>query len=377
MDKPKSITKLLFFIFFFLLFIINQAGAQAPTVASLTVTGTNVKWYSTPTGGTALATSAVLVDGQHYYATQTINGRESTLRTDVVANLTTPSVPTAGTHTPSKTQVVWNWATSANATGYRWNTTNNYATSTDMGALTTKTETALTCETAYTRYVWAYNSCLHSAALTITQTTSTCWSCGDPMTKNHLASGNVAPVDKTVTYGTATGIAGEASKCWITRNLGASQQAATVDDATEASAGWYWQFNRKQGYKHDGTTMTPSGWDGTDDPGTTPWEAALDPCALELGGTWRLPTITEWANIDAGGSWANWTAPFNSDLKLHAGGGISSGSLINIGSSGYFWSSNQPGGAYNNGSGYFTGSTAAYWGNTLKRFGMTVRCISN
>ena len=40
---------------------------------------------------------------------------------------------------------------------------------------------------------------------------------------NHLAANGVAPQDKTVTYGTVTGIPGEPTKCWITSNLGASQ----------------------------------------------------------------------------------------------------------------------------------------------------------
>jgi hypothetical protein len=75
------------------------------------------------------------------------------------------------------------------------------------------------------------------------------WTCGAPITVNHVA-GTTAPVTKTVTYGTVSNIPGEISKCWITSNLGASQQATAVDDATEPSAGWYWQYNRKQGYKH-------------------------------------------------------------------------------------------------------------------------------
>ncbi len=78
--------------------------------------------------------------------------------------------------------------------------------------------------------------------------------CGSSLTINHVA-GVVAPVTKTVTYGTVTNIPGETSKCWITSNLGADHQATAINDATEASAGWYWQFNRKQGYKHDGTTQ--------------------------------------------------------------------------------------------------------------------------
>lgn len=353
-----------------------QSYAQVPTVASLAATGTNVKWYSVPTGGTPLSTSTPLVNGNHYYASQTVGGVESLTRLDVVANFVIPAAPAEGTHTLAKTQIVWTWAASASATGYKWSATNNYATATDMATATTKTETGLTCETAYTRYVWAYDACGYSSATTLTATSSACWSCGDPLTVNHVTTGGVAPVDKSVTYGTATNIPGETSKCWITRNLGASQQAASVDDATEASAGWYWQFNRKQGWKNDGTTLTPdiSGWSATDDGDANPWDITKDPCRLELGGTWRIPTATEWNNIDATGGWANWTGPFGSDLKLHAAGGISSGYLLNIGTNGNYWSVNQPG-SVSNGSGFFFTSTSSFWGNTLKRFGCSIRCI--
>ncbi|MEI7725510.1 MAG: hypothetical protein WCK09_10430, partial [Bacteroidota bacterium] len=119
-------------------------------------------------------------------------------------------------------------------------------------------------------------------------------SCGS-FTINHVA-GIVAPVDKTVTYGTVTGIAGEPSKCWITRNLGASHQATAIEDTSEASAGWYWQFNRKQGYKSTQTTVTPF-WTITDINENSDWAVGNDPCNIELGGGWRIPTITEWENV--------------------------------------------------------------------------------
>ena len=77
------------------------------------------------------------------------------------------------------------------------------------------------------------------------------------LTVNHVA-GTVAPVTKTASYGTVlTSITG-ASKCWITQNLGADHQATSATDATEPSAGWYWQFNRLQGYKNDGVTLSPT-----------------------------------------------------------------------------------------------------------------------
>jgi len=168
------------------------------------------------------------------------------------------------------------------------------------------------------------------------------WTCGVSFTINHVA-GTIAPINKTVTYGTVTNIPGETTKCWITRNLGASQQATAVSDATEASAGWYWQFNRKQGYKHDGTTRTPNTTWITPIIEDLNWQTANDPCTLELGSGWRIPTSTEWANVNASGGWTNWNGPWNSGLKMHAAGSLTGfdGSLLNRGLVGHYWSSMQ------------------------------------
>ena len=43
-----------------------------------------------------------------------------------------------------------------------------------MGMSTSKTEANLICNTNYTRYIWAYNSCGNSTATTLMQSTSTC-----------------------------------------------------------------------------------------------------------------------------------------------------------------------------------------------------------
>ena len=142
--------------------------------------------------------------------------------------------------------------------------------------------------------------------------------CGATMLINHIA-GDVAPVNKVTSYGTVTGIPGEPLKCILTSNLGSDHQAVAMNDATEASAGWYWQFNRKQGYKHDGTTRTPATvWTGSYNENSA-WMVANDPCRIELGGLWRILTITEWSNLYTTGGWTNWTGPWNSPLKLHVG----------------------------------------------------------
>jgi hypothetical protein len=252
-----------------------------------------------------------------------------------------PVQPLEGNHVQLNTQIIWNWNAVPIADGYKWYPSNNFATATDLGTATTKTETGLTQGTSYTRYVWAYNACGNSEPLILQGQALTC---GSSFTKTHTA-GTIAPVTKTVTYSTVTNIPGETNKCWITRNLGASQQANTVDNATEASAGWYWIFNRQQGYKHDGTTRTPN----TNWPSfiheDSDWESTNDPCSLLLGSAWRLPTRTEWINVDgsSGGNWTNWNGPFNSGLQMHAAGYLDNfdGSLSNRGSRGNYWSSAQ------------------------------------
>jgi hypothetical protein len=284
-----------------------------------------------------------------------------------------PAPPTTGTHTYLPTQVVWNWNPAAGATGYRWNTTNNYTTATDMGTATTKTETGLVCGTAYTRYVWSYSSCGNSNVNLLTQSSSSCEGyCGGNMVVNHVA-GLVAPVTKTVSYGTVTNIDGENSKCWITRNLGASQQAAAVSDASEASAGWYWQFNRKQGYQHDGINVTPA-WTISSINESSDWATASDPCKLELGGTWRMPTYTEWYNLDNTGDWNDWLGPWNSGLKLHAAGYLySAGSSEHRGGAGYYWTSTQS--TSRNGRSFYFANFSSQMSTGIKAYGMSMRCL--
>jgi len=90
-----------------------------------------------------------------------------------------PASPVSGSNTPSETQIVWNWNNVSGASGYKWNTTNNYATSLDLGNTTTLTQTGLVCGTSYTIYVWAYNLCGNSTVSPLTQSTSACpFTCG-------------------------------------------------------------------------------------------------------------------------------------------------------------------------------------------------------
>ena len=190
--------------------------------------------------------------------------------------------------------------------------------------------------------------------------------CGLTITINHVVFGGVAPVNKTVAYGTVNGIAGVSSKCWITRNLGAAQQATGASDATEASAGWYWQFNRKFGYKHDGTTRTPgTSWISSINE-SSDWTQANDPCALELGAGWRIPTFAEWNYGDA--SWSG-------GLYMHEAGFLSysDGSLNDRGLYGNYWSSAQYSATI--GWGLYINSTYRQLNYNNKANGYSVRCV--
>jgi hypothetical protein len=64
-------------------------------VADLTATGSNIKWYDAASGGNLLAGTTALVNGNHYFASQTTTGCESVTRFDVTVVInTTPDAPT-------------------------------------------------------------------------------------------------------------------------------------------------------------------------------------------------------------------------------------------------------------------------------------------
>jgi len=68
----------------------------APTVGNLSASGTGIKWYDAATDGNLLSSGTALVNGQVYYASQTVNSCESTDRFAVTATVDpTPCAPTA------------------------------------------------------------------------------------------------------------------------------------------------------------------------------------------------------------------------------------------------------------------------------------------
>jgi gliding motility-associated-like protein len=57
------------------------------TINDLEVQGNNITWYSQAVGGELLPTSTILIDGVSYFASQTVNSCESSIRTMVTVNL--------------------------------------------------------------------------------------------------------------------------------------------------------------------------------------------------------------------------------------------------------------------------------------------------
>ena len=78
----------------------NFCTLNSPTMANIQVNEANVVWYSTATGGTAIAPTTALVTGTYYGAVSSAIGCENPARLAVTVNVNSPSVIT----TPRTTQ---------------------------------------------------------------------------------------------------------------------------------------------------------------------------------------------------------------------------------------------------------------------------------
>ncbi len=304
---------------------INSEGNSADSSSILDISS-NTKGLLIPRMSSTDKDQIMLKQGLMVYENTSTNTIDFTdginwfkLETDI------PAAPTAGTQIASGKQIVWNWNPASFATGYKYNTLNDYATATDNGTNTEYTQTGLECNTSYTLYVWAYNNCDHSPSATLNQKTPVCggtpcdWNSASTFTVTHTSGVNGAPGTKTITYGQVqTDISGE-THCWITQNLGADNQAISPTDTSDAAAGWYWQFYRMQGHTINVKgNVSPAFYAVCN---FSSW-APVDPCTLLLGAGWRLPTNIEWNNAIAAvnGLADGYTNAYNSVLKLHAAG---------------------------------------------------------
>jgi len=119
------------------------------------------------------------------------------------------TVPITGSHITTSNQIEWNWNAVPHATGYKYNTTNNYASAVDLGNTTTFTQSGLFCGTNYTLYVWAYSLCTNSTPATLTASSTACPAnpCGGMTQFVDSRDGNIY---NTVEIG---------GQCWMKENL--------------------------------------------------------------------------------------------------------------------------------------------------------------
>jgi FlaG/FlaF family flagellin (archaellin) len=294
-----------------------------------------------------------------------------TITTTSIKNITSTTAESGGIIASEGSSPVLNrgvcWSIGQNPTISDSHTSNGSGNGTFVSSIS-----GLIATTTYNLRAYATNS--EGTAYGNQLSFSTGFLCGSIISKNHVI-GSIVPVSKTVLYSSITNIPGETSKCWITSNLGADHQATGVNDATETSSGWYWQFNNKQGFKHDGTTRTPSITWISQISENSDWIASNDPCTIELGNGWRLPTSTEWTNVDASGGWTTLTGPYSSGLKLHAGGYLynSDGSLSGRGVYGNYWSGTQSN-STNAWNLNFSISNSSL-SSITKPYGFSVRCL--
>ena len=147
--------------------------------------GVTYNWNYSGTGLTILSgqgTNTILVDFSSNSNSETISVTPSNScgngnTKNIIVNIkpsTSLSSPVSNNHIATSTKIEWKWNSVNGAKGYKYNTVNNYNTSTDIGNDTTLIQNNLTCNSVHILYVWTYNDCDTSLVTILNQSTSLC-----------------------------------------------------------------------------------------------------------------------------------------------------------------------------------------------------------
>jgi len=181
-------------------------------------------------------------------------------------------------------------------------------------------------------------------------------------------------------------------KIWMDRNLGATQVATSSTDA--ASYGDLYQWGRRTDGHQCRTSPTTATLSSIDQPGNgnfitinsgnNDWRSPQNdnlwqgvngvnnPCPSG----YRLPTKTELDAEQVSWGTSNAAGAFASPLKLPMSGfrSRSNGSLYNVGTTGYYWSSTVSG-TYSRALNF--NSSAATMATSIRAYGFSVRCLKD
>ncbi|MFA5643469.1 MAG: FISUMP domain-containing protein, partial [Candidatus Paceibacterota bacterium] len=252
------------------------------------------------------------------------------------------------------------------------------------GVLTAVSNADAKTAASHSYYVVVTSSDGHTAEMTISYTVGSVFACGSSTVQG--AGG--------LTYGTVVGPDG---KCWLDRNLGATQVATSASDAN--AYGYYYQWGRlTDGHQvsNSGVTSTNSGSDIpghanfiTEDTSPYDWRVPQSPNEATLwagvsGGSnnpcptdWHVPTQSEWGTLAGYFSPQTSVGAFNSTLKLPLAGtrNRNSAALLHRGIFGYYWSSSPSG---SNASSPYFGSGGVFPAFADGRAaGFSVRCVKD
>ncbi len=323
--------------------------------------------------------SSVITDHQKTRALPVrcvLNKKEVTL--PVLSNVEIPEETITDNSASLSATVAIDGGSDITERGFCWNTTGNPTVSNNkivMGSGTGKIATVFKDLIEATYYLRAYAINEKGTAYSKDVTSFEIKICPTAFDVIHTAGVNGAPASKTVTYSSVKGGKTGELRCWLTQNLGSDRQATLLTDNSEAASGWYWQFNRSQGYNYDGSTRTPfttwinSIYENAD------WLSSNDPCSLLLGSGWRLPTKTEWEALALSENWVSASDSYNSVLKLHYAGDLnySNGTLESRGIYGYYWSNKQ----YDYDEGYYYYLNSSVITDHQKTRALPVRCVKD
>lgn len=194
--------------------------------------------------------------------------------------------------------------------------------------------------------------------------------------------------DSGITYGA---VLAEDGKCWLDRNLGATEVATS--EADEASYGWYFQWGRGADGHQIPTSSTTATLSATDNPGHTNfiinsndspdwrnpqndnlWQGASginNPCPTGF----RLPTQPEWDSLALAAKITDSDTAFNSSLKFSlAGSRGSDGTFDFQGFNSGYWSSSPYSVNINI---FFFRPTGVYPIVANRASGFSVRCLKD